>query len=526
MKTKSQLRDSIIAIALLMVAVVGCHSIQQITHANNEAFQTKNTKTTKAGTKPQDTKTGASQNPPRSTRANSGKESSGNVPDGNPVTRNPGNGPANDPTLVLSVEQLKQNLQILKDKSISRDDLWPLDVLVNPIGLLLIVLAVILGLFLHLVQFIRLSSVNNQIAKLTVAQTNLMHSVRSSTGLAMNPAFAVPPVNPVVEKIADQVKQLQQSLNDLANRCNQIANQITITNSQYRDAAHAVAQTANWIGQTQLEATMAANGGEIGESERAAAIAMLESYREPLRSNANRVDPITQALRELSEKLPYRSHSSPQVTGRIQNLYDGIARFDQQLNQVTTQLESLQRGSFAERSARLQSDQERLFDQVNNGSLSVGQMVQQSRSLIESHCPAEQKPRNDEGLSLQEQEANLKKGIDDAGEYLMDWYNNLFQLQAQLNQSQGSQADAETAAELSRIQQLAREALNRFDIQPEAIQIGQTSFDRRLHEATLVRPAPQYPINTVIDVQKCGFRRMTTGEVLRRPEVVVAGTTA
>jgi molecular chaperone GrpE (heat shock protein) len=350
--------------------------------------------------------------------------------------------------------------------------------------------------------------------------------VRTNTGQPVDPAFSGQAINAAVDKVANQVNQLQQGLNNLTRRCDQIDNQITVSDSQYRDAAHGVAQAANWIGQAQLKAGMAANGGELSESERAAAIAMLERYREPLRSNANRVEPIAHALRELSEKLQYRSHSSPQVVDRIQNLYHGIARFDRQISQVTTELESLHRGSFAERSARLQADQDRLFDQVNNGSLSVGQMVQQSRSLIERHFPAEQKSRTDQNLSLEEQEANLKKGIDEAADYLMDWYNNLFQLQAQLGQIHGSQADAETAGELAKIQELAREALNRFDIQPEAIQIGQTSFDRRLHEATLVRQAPQYPVNTVIDVQKCGFRRMTTGEVLRRPEVVVAGTAA
>jgi hypothetical protein len=30
----------------------------------------------------------------------------------------------------------------------------------------------------------------------------------------------------------------------------------------------------------------------------------------------------------------------------------------------------------------------------------------------------------------------------------------------------------------------------------------------------------------VIEVLRCGFRRMSTGEVLRRPQVVVAGAAA
>lgn len=519
MKSKSQLRDSIIAIILLTIAVVIGLSLQAVIPAGAESVETKTKSKTKAGAekggkeKSEKGGNGNQNSPPRT--VGGGEETGANSNSNNRSGQGTNSSAA-------AVEGIDRNLKALEEKSIKRDDLWPLDILVNPIGLSLIVLALILGLLLHFVHFIRLSSVNSNLKRFSEIQNTLIQ--RISMGSGVNSGPTVPPVNSAVDKLTGQIQQLQQSLTDLSGRCNQIANDVTISESQYRDAVQAVGFATNWIGHAQLEATMAANGGDISESQRAAAIAMLERYREPLRSNANRVEPITNALGDLSERLQYRPHSSPQVAGRIQNLYEGIARFDQQLSQVTTELQSLQRGSFAERSARLQADQDRLVDQVNNGSLSVGQMVQHSRSLIEKHFPAEQKSRNDENLSLEEQEANLKKGIDDAGDYLMDWYNNLFQLQAQLGQIQGSQADAETANELGKIQQLAREALNRFDIQPEAIEIGQTSFDRRLHEATLVRPAPQYPINTVIDVQKCGFRRMTTGEVLRRPEVVVAGT--
>jgi molecular chaperone GrpE (heat shock protein) len=108
----------------------------------------------------------------------------------------------------------------------------------------------------------------------------------------------------------------------------------------------------------------------------------------------------------------------------------------------------------------------------------------------------------------------------------MDWYNDLFQLHSQLGQGQRSQIEAETAIELAKIQNAAREALGKFDIQPEAIQVGQTSFDRRLHDATLIRQSAQFPINTVVEVHRCGFRRMSTGEALRRPQVVVAGAAA
>jgi|SRR5215213_541674 len=515
MKSEFQKRASIVVMALTAVAFVVGLACKEITHASAGSQENKNRITNQSNTR------NRTDNSRRGTQ-NSGNRNAGSVQDGsgtganrNSPNSNTPDGPGNNSQSSAPSDDVQRRIAALEEKTIKLDDLWPLHLLVNSIGLGLLIFTLILVLLLHLIHFVRVSSLNRQITKLAAVQNNLAQVVRANTGQAINPAF---------DQTADKFRQLQQGLNDLSNRCNQIDNHMTVSDSQYRDAAHAVALAANWIGQAQLKSTMTSNGGDVSESERAATIAMLESYREPLRLNANRVEPITLALGELSGKLQVRSHSSPQVAGRIQSLWEGIVRFDQLHKQVTAELESLQRGSFAERRARLQAEQDRLFEQLNDGSLSVGQMVQKSRSLVEKHFPAEPTARNDKSLPLAE-EANLKGGIDEAGEYLMDWYNNLFQLQAQLGQTQGSQADSETAAELAEIQQLASEALNRFDIQPEAIQIGHTSFDSRLHEAALVRPAPQYPINTVIDVHKCGFRRMTTGEVLRRPEVVVAGTT-
>lgn len=437
----------------------------------------------------------------------------------------------NDPDLDQGNEKPKPNLANLENRlnNLEKDlkdnqnpyvrqgSLGLLEYLGNPFVLLAVGFLIFLAIIFHLIHLIRIGSLNRQLLQLHAGQNNLAQTMR---------AAGTPGKSAAVDKLTEQVSQQSQSLTQLLDRLNQMEGRLTIGDSQYRDAAHALGLAANWIGQAQLKATTLSNGGEVSEAERSAGIAMLESYRDPFRLNASRVEPITLALAELSGKLQGRSHSSPLVAGRIQNLCVGIARFDQLHSQVTAQLESLQRGTFAERSARLQADQDRLFERLDNGSMSVGQMVQKSRSLIEKHFPAEPTVSNEKSLPLGEQEANLKRAIDEAGDYLMDWYNNLYQLQAQLGQTQGSQADVETAAELAKVQQIAREALNRFDIQPEAIQIGQTSFDRRLHEAALVRPAPQYPTNTVIDVQKCGFRRMTTGEVLRRPEVVVAGTAA
>jgi molecular chaperone GrpE (heat shock protein) len=229
----------------------------------------------------------------------------------------------------------------------------------------------------------------------------------------------------------------------------------------------------------------------------------------------------------LVEKVEGRAHQSPELAARIQSLNEEIGRFDQWQQDTSDQLTSLQRGSFSQRSSMLQADQDRLFDQVNNGSLSIAQMVKQSRAQLDHYFPETPAKGAEQTLPLAEREESLKKIVADAPDYLMDWYNNLFQLQGQVSgPGQRTATEAETASDLAKTQQIAREALGKFDIQPEAIQIGQTSYDRRLHEAALVRQSPQFPVNTVIEVHKCGFRKMSTGEVLRRPHVVVAGAAA
>ena len=117
---------------------------------------------------------------------------------------------------------------------------------------------------------------------------------------------------------------------------------------------------------------------------------------------------------------------------------------------------------------------------------------------------------------------DLRQIAADVPDYLMDWFDKLFQLQSQTRAS-AAQVDSETISELSLIQQLMRDALNKFDIQPEEIKLGQTSFDSRLYDATLVTQTTQFPVNTVVEVNHCGFRKLSTGEVLRRPKVVVSG---
>lgn len=397
-------------------------------------------------------------------------------------------------------------------------DLGPLGWFADPILFGVVAFLILLALGLHLVHVLRLGSLNRSFDQLAANQRLMGNAAR---------VIAPPGRNAEVDKLAEQLTQHGRSLTDFATRFKEIEHRFTINDGHLRDAVHAVMLTANWIGQVQLREAFAADGGNISEGARAATAAMLERYQEPLRLNSSRVEPVAQGLAESVERLNGRANSCPELMARLQSLSEEIGRFGLWHKEVSDELTSLRRGSFAQRSAGLQVEQDRLFEQVNSGSLPMTQMIKKSRALLDHYFPETPTKSAAQGQPLAEREANLKKLVSEVPDYLMNWYDTLFQLQSQIGGSaQRSAVETETASDLSRIQQIARDALGKFDIQPEAIQIGQTSYDRRLHEAALVRHAPQFPVNTVIEVHKCGFRKMSSGEVLRMPQVVVAGAAA
>lgn len=413
------------------------------------------------------------------------------------------------------IDELDQEIAKIKESYVSAESLGLLAWLTTPV-LGLIALLLLIALALHLFHLLRLSSLNHFVTRLAASHAALGQATKGDRGQVNNTG---------VEKLAGELDRHGQVLIQLSNRLNQVDGRVTASSAQVEDALQAITLTASWMGQSQLSAAFAADGESISDSERASAISMLERYREPLRQNANRVEAVSQALAELVDLIGGRAYASSDLSSRVQSLFQEIHRFERWHTEVADELKSLQLGSFGQRNYLFQLGQDRLKDQVNQGSLSVAQMVQKSRELMQDHFPEPAHRPVKENLALADREANLKKIRDGACDYLMDWYNNLFQFQHQLEQGQRSAAEAELAVELSRIQHLAREALNKFDVQPEAIQIGQTKYDRRLHEAILVRQS-QFPLNTVIDIHECGFRKMSTGEALRRPQVIVAGSGA
>jgi molecular chaperone GrpE (heat shock protein) len=416
------------------------------------------------------------------------------------------------------LHKLQTTLGVSPEGSASApDNLGPLGWFTSPLAFWTAALLFILSIALHAVHMLKDIHTGRVLGQLWNAQQRSATASRS----------AVPGKNNAVESLTEQVREQGQGLSQFTAQMGQLQNHLVERDKQFADTVQAVALTANWVGQSQFRDAATADGGQISEADRASAIALLERYEEPLRSNAGRVEPLAQAMAALVERLEAETQLPQDLVSRAQSLHHDIGQFDLWQTSVSEQLASLRRGSFSKRSAMLQADQQRLVEQVNAGNISIAQMVHKSRELLDQHFPRNAQ-KSSARLPSVEDENELRKRVASAPEFLMDWFDSFSQFQSQAMPGQATrvQLDADIMNRLVQIQGLAREILGKFDIQPEEIQVGRTSYDRRLHEATLARQSLQFPINTVIEVLRCGFRRMSTGEVLRRPQVVVARETA
>ncbi len=336
------------------------------------------------------------------------------------------------------------------------------------------------------------------------------------------PAHKQPDVSTVeLERLTQKLQQEQQR--GLQMLSAQMKSDLAGSEKRLADSLHAaVEQLSDWSARTQLRGVQI-DGDANGEQ--AGAQALLEQYQEQLRTHTARVEPLTTAVGNLAHYLQTSSGATPGLISRVQKLYHEIGQFEQFSQIVDAHLYALQRGSVNERRARFQDDLRALKMQMQAGMTSPANYVKSYIHLLEKNFPAGSVEARVETLAPVDME-QLKQLTRGAGEFLMDWYSNFSQLQSQLRTAQSADAtiDREVIAGLSEIQRTAHQVLNHFDIQPEEIEIGLTVFDRFLHELSMPRMGTPYPPQTIVEVQRAGFRRLSSGEVLRRPQVVVASS--
>ncbi len=327
-----------------------------------------------------------------------------------------------------------------------------------------------------------------------------------------------------VENLSDQLTRQKQTLGTVSAQIEELGRRLASFDQKLVDTSKAVAMATHWMGQAQIDEALQNAGGQIAETDRAQAIKIVERYREISNANVNRVRPLAEAVASLVERQNDRRDAPAELASRAESLQHEIQQFDRWNSDLNDRLASLQRGSFPDRYAAFKTKQGQLAERINNGATPIHEYINGYRELLDHYFPG---GVGDNSISMPpaQQEADLKKMVSGVPDYLMDWFDKLHQLQSQVaaSDAQGARPDNQTAAQLAQIQKVAREVLGKFDIQPEEIQVGQTSYDRRLHDAALITQSSQFPANTVIGIHQCGFRKASTGEVLRRPKVVVAG---
>lgn len=314
-------------------------------------------------------------------------------------------------------------------------------------------------------------------------------------------------------------QRLQDQIGGQTDKLQRLESRFASGEGESAQVRQSLLQMVSWLGGVQ-ERNAGADGNSGGERERAALTARLEGYAERLRALAAQVEPLTTAMAGLAQNPSVADE--PDLHARVQKFYEDIRRFEDAEDGLAERLQSLRNGSYDERRARFDGARKALHERFN--SMSPADFIREYRRLFEEHFPA----------GREESAGDPQRGADEIGQlvtgaqdYLMDWFSDYTQLlnRAQASGTSAPQITPRVLEALAGVHAVAREVLRDFDILPVEIQPGQTAYDHRLHDAPMIKATTEYPANTVIEVQRTGFRRMSTAEVLRRPQVVISGAT-
>jgi molecular chaperone GrpE (heat shock protein) len=385
----------------------------------------------------------------------------------------------------------------------------------------------LISLIFHVFHILSTKRTNERVGALNKSIQRLQYDLQTSLPLTAEPSRSNETLaQQISQQLSQQINQKmdlhigeqKQNLLNLSSQLAQVNQRLNGTEMDIASATKAIILNTQLASKARIQEANHESNGNLRETDRSLAIQNLERYRDTLTANANRLEPLTQEIRALSERLNPRFDLPAELVSQVQTLYQDIQQFDIWSEEAGKQVESLQRGSFNDRLSRFKDQERALEETFNRREVSVVDYIATHRNLLQQ-CFPQGKTTNAE--SIEEYEQDWKRIVTSAPDYLMDWFDDLFQLHIQ-----ASSVDTETAVALHQIKRQAREAFGKFDIQPEEVQIGQTMFDRRIHEAAVITQSAQFPANTVIGVEQCGFRRLTTGEALRRPKVIVAGAGA
>jgi hypothetical protein len=320
------------------------------------------------------------------------------------------------------------------------------------------------------------------------------------------------------QQIEQQLYEHYQNIDRLSTAFDSVLRRLDTAEVSITKAVSALVFTTQSAGKERIQEAQRRAAADLSDSDRAAFVRKIEHYNILFSANADRMQPLLQQFSTLNERARQQFDLPSELLEQIQNLQDELEQLEVWRRETTDRIEALRRGSFDERLALFKQREQQLRANLDEGKISIAEYTVGYNRMAQECFPMHDVF---DVATLAEYENDLKKITDRMPDYLMDWFDNLFQVWLK-----ATGVNSGVAVTLNQIKQQAREALGTFDIQPEELQIGQTLFDRRLHEPALIAQSVQYPANTVIGVEQCGFRRITTGEALRRPRVIVAGSGA
>jgi molecular chaperone GrpE (heat shock protein) len=369
----------------------------------------------------------------------------------------------------------------------------------NPLVVAPLALVVLIALGLH---FVHISAESKMKQRMSVMERDLrrLSEAMGAPGASVNLAREIDLHGKALASLRSDVDQLNSRAATRA--------EITQTND-------ALVLAAEWIGDSLVRSLPARQRPNATEARTGATLSASD-YKETLAENANRIKEAAAAIDRLITLLNMRPGSS-ELAARLQSLNEQILQFKRWEFDANRRL---MRGGPSSDDSEFRPHKDRIIAQFKAGEISPCDYLQRYRELIDDHVAGEV-VNNQESANGSDQEQHIRDMLAGVTGHLMDWFDRLYQLHNRIQTD--FSAGSEIKAEFSRVQKIAKETMARFDIQPEEIEIGRTCFDRRLHDAALVMQASDLPANTIVGVQQCGFRRLSTGAVMRRPKVVVSG---
>jgi len=404
------------------------------------------------------------------------------------------------------------------DSSASRTDHGPVSEsgswTTNPFVVAPIALVILIALALHFVHISTESKLKQQLSSLGAELQRVSVANRGSSSTNRN----------AVESLSEAVERHEQTLVAIGSRITELDNRAMSTHSEVAQNVDATRLLADWLGNWRIQDLSAQTSSRADDVDRRKSFKIVAGYKEAFAENAKRVLEARDALDRLVAFLNSHPHRATDFVARVEALRQNIQEFERWDYEVGQRLRTLELVPFDQRLSAFRFERDQIAEQLTGGRISAAMYVEGNRRLVEHHFPFDAQSHGSSDPC--EHEQYVRDKFDGTTDYLMDWFDRLYQLRSQAKSGAYPLMDAATVGELAEVYKIAEETLARFDIQPEEIDVGLTNFDRRLHDTALVMQRSNVPANTIVGVQQCGFRRLPTGDVLRRPRVIVSGAGA